>query len=99
MAEGASHSSMDAADDDDLAEPLGEVLVTELLSRGEPAQPALIVADSGQALTYAQIAARIDTLAQRLAGRRARAADPASVARPEGPVDALLLRPRDALGA
>jgi hypothetical protein len=43
MAEGASHSSMDAADDDDLAEPLGEVLVTELLSRGEPAQPALIV--------------------------------------------------------
>ena len=74
MAEGASHSSMDAADDDDLAEPLGEVLVTELLSRGEPAQPALIVPDSGQVLTYAQIAARIETLAQRLAGSGVRRA-------------------------
>ena len=99
MAEGASHSSMDAADDDDLAEPLGEVLVTELLSRGEPAQPALIVADSGQVLTYAQIAASIETLAQRLAGSGVRRGDRVALALPNGPDVVLLLLAITALGA
>jgi hypothetical protein len=45
----------------------GESL-TALLAGGAAEHPALIVPDSGEVLTYGQAAARVEALAQRLAG-------------------------------
>src|SRR5580698_9748396 len=42
---------------------VGESL-TELLAGGRPQQPALIVPDSAEVLTYAQVASRVEALAQ-----------------------------------
>ena len=44
----------------------GEALAA-LLAGGEAGQSALIVPDSGEVLTYAQVATRVEALAQRLA--------------------------------
>ena len=52
----------------------GEALAA-LLAGGEAGQLALIVPDSGEVLTYAQVAARVETLAQRLAGLGVRRGD------------------------
>ena len=41
--------------------------VSALLARGEASSPALIVPEDGQAMTYAQLATRVETLAGRLA--------------------------------
>jgi oxalate---CoA ligase len=76
------------------AEPLAE-----LLARGQPASPALVVPDSGEVLTYAQTAARIETLAQRLADLRVRRGDRVALSLPNGPDFVLLLLAIAALGA
>jgi acyl-CoA synthetase (AMP-forming)/AMP-acid ligase II len=76
------------------AEPL-----TQLLARGEPGRPALIVPDSGEILTYAQLAARIEALAQRLAGLGVRRGDRVALSLPNGPDFVLLLLAITVLGA
>ena len=93
MAEGGSHSMIETASPA-AAEPL-----TGLLARGDPASPALIVPDSGEVLTYAQTAARIETLAQRLAGLGVRRGDRVALSLPNGPEVVLLLLAITALGA
>jgi acyl-CoA synthetase (AMP-forming)/AMP-acid ligase II len=70
-----------------------------LLAHSEPSQPALIVPDSGQALTYGQLAARVETLARRLAGLGVRRGDRVALALPNGPDIVLLLLAITALGA
>ncbi len=91
MTGGHSHSMTEAAVP---AEPL-----TELLARGEPDRPALIVPDSGEVLTYAQLAARIEALAQRLAGLGVRRGDRVALSLPNGPDFVLLLLAITVLGA
>jgi acyl-CoA synthetase (AMP-forming)/AMP-acid ligase II len=73
--------------------------VTALLAHGEPARAALIVPDTGQALTYAQLAARVETLAQRLASLGVRRGDRVALTLPNGPDIVLLLLAITALGA
>ncbi len=93
MAEGSSESAIGAASAAP-AQPLAE-----LLARGDPAGPALIVPDSGEVLTYGQTAARIETLAQRLAGLGVRRGDRVALALPNGPDFVLLLLAIAVLGA
>jgi oxalate---CoA ligase len=76
----------------------GETL-TALLGAGEPDRPALIVSDSGQVLTHAQTAARVEALAQRLAGLGVRRGDRVALALPNGPDLVLVLLATVALGA
>jgi acyl-CoA synthetase (AMP-forming)/AMP-acid ligase II len=76
----------------------GESL-TALLAGGDAEHPALIVPDSGEMLTYAQTAARVETLAQRLAGLGVRRGDRVALALPNGPDVVLLLLAVTALGA
>jgi oxalate---CoA ligase len=76
----------------------GESL-TELLARGRPHQPALIVPDSAEVLTYAQVASRVEALAQRLADLTVRRGDRVALALPNGPDIVLLLLAITALGA
>ena len=52
----------------------GEPLAA-LLAGGEAGHPALIVPDSGEVLTYMQVAVRVEALAQRLAGLGVRRGD------------------------
>ncbi|MGO8957960.1 MAG: AMP-binding protein [Streptosporangiaceae bacterium] len=94
MAEGGgSHSTIEAAN-------LGPAeSLADLLAGGDPARPALIVADSGEVVTYAQTAARIETLAQRLAGFGVRRGDRVALSLPNGPDVVLLLLAITALGA
>jgi oxalate---CoA ligase len=73
--------------------------VAALLAHREPAGQALIVPDTGQALTYAQLATRVETLAQRLAGLGVRRGDRVALALPNGPDIVLLLLAVIALGA
>src|SRR5258708_9144599 len=68
----------------------GESL-SALLARGEPSRPAFIVPDGGQVLTYAQVAARVETLAERLAGARVPRGDRVALTLPHGPDFVLLL--------
>ena len=93
MTDGGSLSMLEAA-----GQPQPEPL-TELLARGAAASPALIVPDSGETLTYAQTATRIETLAQRLAGLGVRRGDRVALALPNGPDFVLLLLAITALGA
>ncbi len=93
MTEGGGHSTIEA-EGPAAAEPLAE-----LLARGDPASPALVVPDSGEVLTYAQTAARIETLAQRLAGLGVRRGDRVALSLPNGPDFVLLLLAITALGA
>jgi acyl-CoA synthetase (AMP-forming)/AMP-acid ligase II len=75
-------------------QPLGA-----LLARGEPSRPAFVVPESGQVLTYAQAAARIETLAGQLAGVGVRRGDRVALTLPNGPDFVLLLLAITALGA
>jgi len=68
----------------------GESLAA-LLAAGEAGHPALIVPDSGEVLTYTQVAARVEALAQRLAGLGVRRGDRVALALPNGPDVVLLL--------
>src|SRR5580704_11415625 len=77
---------------------VGESL-TELLAGGRPQQPALIVPDTVEVLTYAQVASRIEGLAQRLADLSIRRGDRVALALPNGPDIVLLLLAITALGA
>jgi acyl-CoA synthetase (AMP-forming)/AMP-acid ligase II len=70
-----------------------------LLAHSEPSRPALIVPDSGQALTYGQLADRVETLARRLAGLGVQRGDRVALALPNGPDIVLLLLAITALGA
>jgi acyl-CoA synthetase (AMP-forming)/AMP-acid ligase II len=76
----------------------GESL-SALLARGEPSSPAFIVPDGGQVLTYAQVAARVETLAERLAGAGVRRGDRVALTLPNGPDFVLLLLAITLLGA
>ncbi|HEY2077159.1 MAG TPA: AMP-binding protein [Streptosporangiaceae bacterium] len=77
---------------------VGETLTT-LLDGGDAANPALVVPDAGLVLTYAQTAARTETLARRLAGLGVRRGDRVAFALPNGPDLVLLLLAITALGA
>ncbi|MGH3397227.1 MAG: AMP-binding protein [Streptosporangiaceae bacterium] len=70
-----------------------------LLDRGEPSHPAFVVPEDGEELTYAQVADRVETLAQRLAGAGVRRGDRVALALPNGPDFVLLLLGIIALGA
>jgi acyl-CoA synthetase (AMP-forming)/AMP-acid ligase II len=70
-----------------------------LLAAREPARPALIVPDSGQVLTYGQIADHIETLMRRLAGLGVRRGDTVALCLPNGPDVVLLLLAVTMLGA
>jgi len=76
----------------------GESLAA-LLAGGEAGRPALIVPDSGEVLTYTQVATRVEALAQRLAGLGVRRGDRVALALPNGPDVVLLLLAVTALGA
>jgi oxalate---CoA ligase len=76
----------------------GESLAA-LLAGGEAGHPALIVPDSGEVLTYTQVAARVEALAQRLAGLGVRRGDRVALALPNGPDVVVLLLAVTALGA
>ena len=76
----------------------GESLAA-LLAGGEAGHPALIVPDSGEVLTYTQVATRVEALAQRLAGLGVRCGDRVALALPNGPDVVLLLLAVTALGA
>src|SRR5258707_8328574 len=73
--------------------------LSALLARGEPSRPAFIVPDGGQVLTYAQVAARVETLAERLAGAGVRRGDRVALTPPNGPDFVLLLLAITVLGA
>ena len=76
----------------------GEPL-TALLRAGQPDRTALIVPDTGQTISYAQAADRVETLARRLADLGARRGDRVAFALPNGPDVVLLLLAVTALGA
>ncbi len=73
--------------------------IAALLDCGEPAGPALIVPETGQVLTHAQVADRIEALGQRLAALGVRRGDRVALALPNGPDTVLLLLAVVLLGA
>jgi acyl-CoA synthetase (AMP-forming)/AMP-acid ligase II len=79
---------------DRTAEPLAA-----LLAHPEPTRRALIVPDTGQALTYGQLASRVEMLARRLASLGVQRGDRVALALPNGPDIVLLLLAITALGA
>jgi acyl-CoA synthetase (AMP-forming)/AMP-acid ligase II len=79
-------------------EPGSEPL-TSLLDGTDPSGPAFIVPGDGLVLTYAQVATRIETLAQRLAGAGVRRGDRVALVLPNGPDFVLLLLAIVSLGA
>src|SRR5258707_4472393 len=76
-----SHAALggDGSMSEENSRAAGESLAA-LLAGGEAGQLALIVPDSGEVLTYAQVAARVETLAQRLAGLGVRRGDRVALA-------------------
>jgi acyl-CoA synthetase (AMP-forming)/AMP-acid ligase II len=78
--------------------PAGESL-SVLLARGEPSGPAFVVPESGEVLTYAQVADRVETLAGRIAAAGVRRGDRVALALPNGPDFVLLLLAIILLGA
>src|SRR5215469_17242194 len=83
---------------DETGRAAGESLAA-LLGGGDSDHPALIVPDSGEVLTYAQAATRVEALAQQLAGLGVRRGDRVALALPNGPDVVLLLLAITALGA
>ena len=73
--------------------------MSALLARGEASSPALIVPEDGQAMTYAQLATRVETVAQRLASLGIRRGDRVALALPNGPDIVVVLLGITALGA
>jgi oxalate---CoA ligase len=71
----------------------------ELLSASDPARPALIVPEDHAAVSYAQLADRVEALTQRLTGLGVRPGDRVALALPNGPDLVLLLLAITALGA
>ncbi len=76
----------------------GTEALTALLEH-DASGPALIVPDTGQVLTYAQLATRTEALAGRLASLGVRRGDRVALALPNGPDIVLLLLAVTALGA
>ncbi len=76
------------------AEPL-----TALLDQPDPDRPALITGEDGSVLTHAQLAARVETLAGRLAAAGVRRGDKVALVLPNGPEIVQLLLAIFALGA
>jgi acyl-CoA synthetase (AMP-forming)/AMP-acid ligase II len=76
------------------AEPL-----SALLDRAAPSGQAFVVPDDGQALSYGQVADRIESLAARLAGAGVRRGDRVALAMPNCPDLVLLFLAVTALGA
>jgi acyl-CoA synthetase (AMP-forming)/AMP-acid ligase II len=81
------------------AEPMSAEPMSALLDRGEPSAPAFIVPEDGSVLTYGQLAARVETLAGRLAGAGVSRGDRVALALPNGPDFVLLLLAITVLGA
>jgi acyl-CoA synthetase (AMP-forming)/AMP-acid ligase II len=81
------------------AQPAAAEALTALLTAREPARSALIVPDSGQVLTYGQLADQVETLARRLSGLGVRRGDTVALSLPNGPDVVLLLLAITALGA
>ena len=79
--------------------PRADESLAALLAAGDPASPAFVVPDGGQALTYAQTADRIETLAGRLAAAGVRRGDRVALALPNGPDIVQLLLAITLLGA
>jgi oxalate---CoA ligase len=75
-----------------MAEPLSALL-------DQPPGPALIVGEDGLVLTYSQLAARVETLAGRLAAAGVRRGDRVALSLPNGPEFVQLLLAITALGA
>jgi oxalate---CoA ligase len=73
--------------------------MTALLESGQADRPALVIPETGQVLTYAQAAARVETLSRRLAGLGVRRGDRVAFALPNGPDLVLLLLAVTGLGA
>ena len=91
-----------SADDQSASQPGSSpsgAALTDLLTQGEAASPAIIVPDAGVTLTYGQLAPRIEALALRLAALGVRRGDRVAFALPNGPDLVLLLLASTALGA
>jgi oxalate---CoA ligase len=73
--------------------------LTAVLAAGDPARPALIVPDTGEVLSYAQVATYVGVLARRLAALGVRRGDRVALSLPNGPDVVLLLLAITALGA
>ncbi|MBO0833326.1 MAG: AMP-binding protein, partial [Actinobacteria bacterium] len=73
--------------------------MTALLPGTDSGQAALIVPDSDQVISHAQLAAQIETLAQQLAGHGVRRGDRVALCLPNGPDIVVLLLAITALGA
>ncbi|HEY3732741.1 MAG TPA: AMP-binding protein [Streptosporangiaceae bacterium] len=76
----------------------GESL-SALLAGQLPSSPAFVLPEDGRVLSYAQVADRIETLAQRLAGAGVRRGDRVALTLPNGPDFVLLLLALARLGA
>jgi oxalate---CoA ligase len=94
MADGVS-----SAEQPETAEPAAAEALTAVLTAGDPARPALIVPDTAEVLTYAQVARQVETLAQRLAALGVRRGDRVALSLPNGPDVVLLLLAITTLGA
>ena len=80
-------------------EPTAAEPLTRLLAAGDPASPALIVPDTAEVFTYAQVASQVEELAERLADLGVRTGDRVALSLPNGPDVVLLLLAITALGA
>ena len=59
--------------------------LSSVLSAGRPGDSALVIADDGEQITYSALAARVETLARRLAGLGVERGSRVAVALPNGP--------------
>jgi oxalate---CoA ligase len=83
----------------DAPEPSAAEPLSAVLTGGDPARPALIVPDTGEVLTYAQVASHVETVARRLAALGVRRGDRVALSLPNGPDVVLLLLAITSLGA